>query len=228
MSKSKRLRGALVAALTGSALAGLLAVSGAGAQGTAPPVQFFGSVTINGAPAPLAGTTVTVSAASGEVCVTAVNGGTPPNVIDTAGGETIYGANVQSQGAVDEDDCTFAAGESVIFSVNGVQAATVSFAATPPLQEVDLAITTDETPTSTPTEEPTETPTGTATATETPTGTATGTATGTSTATPRPPSTGVGGGSDEGSNTGMLLGLAVAAAAGLGASGYVLARRNSR
>jgi hypothetical protein len=221
MSKSKRLRGALAATLVGSALAGLLAVSGAGAQGgagTAPPVQFFGSITINGAAAPVAGTTVTVSASNGETCVTAVNGGTAPNVIEASGGETIYGAQVQAQGAADDNACTFAAGDDVIFSVNGVAAATIDFVSTPPLQEVDLAITEA---TETPTSEPTDTPEPTGTGTPAPTGTTP------ATATPRPPDTGLGG-SDEGANIGLILGLAVAAAAGLSASGYVLARRNSR
>jgi hypothetical protein len=222
MSKSKRLRGALVAAFAGSALAGLLAISGAGAQGTAPPVQFYGSVSINGAAAPVAGTQVTVSAGDGTLCVTSVNGGTAPNVIEPSGGETIYGAQVQAQGAVDEDPCTFAAGDDVVFAVNGTVATTIEFVSTPPLQEVDLAITEA---TETPTETATETPTGTATGTPTGTATATGTAT---TGTPAPPSTGVGGGSDEGSSVALALGLAVAAAAGLGASGFVLVRRNSR
>jgi hypothetical protein len=211
---------ALAAALAGSALTGLLAVSSAGAQ--APPVQFFGSITINGSAAPVAGTTVTASAEDGTVCATAVNGGAPPNVIEASGGETIYGVQVQVQGVADEDPCTFSQseGDVVVFSVNGVQAATVNFASTPPLQEVDLSITEA---TETPTSEPTDTPTSTVTGTPT----ATGTTPPAGTATPKPPDTGFGG-SDEGANLGLIIGLAVAAAAALSASGYVLARRSSR
>ena len=226
MSRSKRLRVALVAALTGSALTGLLAVSGAGAQ--APPVQFFGTITINGAVAPVAGTTVTASAASGEICATAVNGGAAPNVIDPGtgdlAGQTVYGVQIQTQGVADEDDCTFANGEMVTFSVNGVVATSVAFAGTPPLQRVDLAITSA---TATPTTEPTDTPEPTETGTGTPAPTGTGTPAPTGTATPRPPDTGLGGG-DDSTNIGLIIGLAVAAAAALSTSGYVLARRNSR
>lgn len=221
MSKTKRLRGALAATLAGGALVGALAVSGAGAQ--APPVLYFGTITINGEPAPVAGTIVTiVEADGGDTCVTASAGGAAPNVIgQDASGNTVYGAQVQNQGVPGPtDDCELELGEEVEIYVNGILATTVEHPGqTTPNFQVNLSITVQEpTPTSEPTESPTESPTETATtpAATTPAG---------GTATPRPPDTGLGG-SDDGSNLGLLLGLAVAAAAGLGASGYVLARRS--